>query len=108
MKKLINISIILGFFLVSHTLHAATNPYERSGVIEEIRLDEGLITISDEVFSIIPQVLVNKRSKQKIGINNLSINLPIGYNVQLTGDTLIINEVWILDKTPEDDSVNDD
>ncbi len=104
MKNLTNILIILGLLFVSHGLHAEKeNPFERAGIIHDIRPDENIIIISDTEFGIITNVLVNVKNKKKIGINNLSINLPIGYNAQLTGNKLIVNEVWILDKEPVDD-----
>ena len=91
---------------ISININAETNfPYEYEGMLLEINPETGQTNVGDMIYTIPSHAIIHYPSGGKrIGLENLSSNTPIGYNMERN----IITEIWILDRAPIDHSVNDD
>ncbi len=103
---------ILGtLLLLTGSVQAATNAidlplYTETGVIDEVRLDEDVIIISDQFFNIVPYAKINGLSKYPgvFTVENLGSGMIVGVKLDSVGNnSRVITEIWLLDALPEED-----
>lgn len=109
LQKSNSLRLVLFFlaFVLTGPAVAASNTAE--GIIDEIRNDDAKIIISDQIYHIGSQIIVNRKNGRDMGIQYLQAGMSISYKYEtMTNDFPQVREVWILDRPPVDQSVNDD
>lgn len=95
--KIKNAIFIIGMVVLSINsinIFAEDYPYTRTGVINDARIDEGVIIIDDITYRIAPYAKIHSNSKYPdvYTARNLGPNMIVGMN---PGG--IIEELWLLD-----------
>ena len=105
---------LLKFILLSTSCLVSLNaladrglPYSQTGNVDVISIDENRIVLSDRQYNISPSVVLNSRGGKKIGINNITTGMTLGYNAD-DDSGVAISEVWVLTGDAIDLSINDD
>lgn len=103
---------ILGtLLLLTGSVYAATNVidiplYTETGVIDEIRLNENIIILSDRLFEVVPYAKINEHSKYPgvFTVVDLKPDMIIGVKLDNLGNnSRVITEIWLLDSLPVED-----
>ena len=95
--KIKKIIFILGTAILSiHSINVMAEDlaYTRSGVINDVRINEGVIVIDDMLYRIAPYAKINRNNKypEVFTAQDLGPNMIVGMN---PGG--IIDELWLLD-----------
>jgi len=105
------IYILGAVLLLTGSVQAATNAidlplYTETGVIDEVRLNENVIIISDQLFNIVPYAKVHGNSKYSdvFGIESLRQGIIVGVKLDKVGNnSRVITEIWLLNALPSED-----
>ena len=80
--------------------------YSITGVIDDIRLDEHVIVISDKLYSVasFAKIHGNKKYPNVFVLQNLKQGMIVGIKLGPVGNNpSVITEVWLLESLPQND-----
>ena len=108
-KHLLYVLLPILFIFNGASLHAEDDNslYSEVGVIDDIRLNENVIIVDDQLFEIVPYAKVHGHRKYPnvFVIQNLKKGMIVGIKLESINRKInVVTELWLLESLPPDNN----